>query len=265
MYVFELVQPGCWLRGIADDQVRRDVESLLHLLVTCVEDATLALNMFENSRDRAYESAEDRSSSWESDRVRERAVEEELLRQLPHDLTPESRFQQMDNIRESARREAKRMKWREGHLPQGYQDRIPFIHAKSCVYALDTLQKTLRLLAKVPDVPIDIAEVLKEFELAFPDLVQVRDSSHHAEDRVQGKRRKDRIELKPLVNEAIHAPGGGVLVVDMLNGNRYGGTLGDGSYGEVDVSPQTVSTAQQCVQRALNAFDWHGPVMHMPR
>ena len=157
------------------------------------------------------------------------------------------------------------MKWREGHLPQGYQDRIPFIHAKSCVYALDTLQKTLRLLAKVPDVPIDIAEALKEFELAFPDLVQVRDSSHHAEDRVQGKRRKDRIDLKPLANEAIHAPGGGVLVVDMLNGNRYGGTLGDGSYGEVDVSPQTVSTAQQCVQRALNAFDWHGPVMHMPR
>lgn len=265
MYVFELVQPGCWLRGITDDQVRHDVESLLHLLVTCMEDAALALNMFENSQAGAYESAENRLSSWESDRVRERTVEEELLRQLPHDLTPETRFQQMDEIRETAQREAKRMKWREGHLPQGYQDRIPFIHAKSCVYALDTLQKTLRLLAKMPGAPIDIAEVLKEFETALPDLVHVRDSSHHAEDRVQGKRCKDRIDLKPLVNEAIHAPGGGVLVVDMLNGNRYGGTLGDGSYGEVDVSPQTVSTAQQCVQRALNAFDWHGPAIHMPR
>ena len=70
--------------------------------------------------------------------------------------------------------------------------------------------------------------------------------------------------LKPLSNELIHAPDGGVLVVDSLNDNRLGGTLADGSFGEVEVSPQSVGTAQHFVQRVLDAFEWRGPTMHLP-
>jgi hypothetical protein len=46
--------------------------------------------------------------------------------------------------------------------------------------------------------------------------------------------------------------------------NRLGGTLGDGAFGEVEVSPQSVGTAQHFVQRALDAFEWRGPRMRLP-
>jgi len=37
----------------------------------------------------------------------------------------------------------------------------------------------------------------------------------------------------------IHAPGG-VLALNNLNGSRYGSTMNDGHYGEVDVSPESM-------------------------
>jgi len=265
-YVFELVQPGVWLEGYEDDaESRSDIESLIRLLVQCVGDAAIALNMFEAESNLGRDSSERRMAEWEADRERERAIRESLESQLPGDLPFEQRFAAMDAIRESASVEAKRQKWREGQLPEEYQHRLPFIHAKSCVYALDTLVKAMRLLAGIPSVPSTVSDALDDFNEAFPDLVHVRDSSHHAEDRVQGKRRDVRIELGPVTNDAIHAPGGGVLISDMLINNRYGGTLGDGSYGEVEISADSVVVAQACVQRILSAFEWRGSEMHMPR
>ena len=181
------------------------------------------------------------------------------------DLAPEDRFKALDDVRDRASIEAKRQKWREGRTPDSYEHRLPFIHAKSCLYALDTLQKSLEVLAALSSAPAEVEAALAEFETAVPSLKHVRDSSHHAEDRVQGKKRKERIDLQPVTNSAIHAPGRGVLIVDMLNNNRYGGTLADGTYGEVEVSVETVSAAQQAVQRVLSAYAWAGPPTHMPR
>lgn len=263
MYVFELVQPGAWLQGFDDTRSRSDVESLLRLLTGCVEDAAIALTMFEQSHGERMPSA-GLITSWEADRERERVIEERLLAALPPDLPVEERCRATDDLREAARREAKRQKWREGAIPDTYGRRIPFLHAKTFLYALDSLQKALAQLAVIPGVPSVVADVCREFDQAVPDLRHVRDSSHHAEDRVQGKRYKTRIELKPVINGAIHAPGGGVLVVDMLNGNRYGGTLGDGSYGEVEVGPDTVASAQFSVQRVLDCLEWRGPAEHLP-
>lgn len=264
MCVFELVQPGSWLQGV-DDQLRSDVESLLQLLVTSLDDAAVTLIMFEQSRAADHMSGGERLASWEAERERERAIESALERQLPSDLTYEARWQAMDRIREEARQEAKRQKWQEGGVPESYTHRIPFIHAKSCIYALDTLVKAMHQLAELPGMPVAVAETLRDLHEAFPDLVHVRNSSHHAEDRVQGKGLKGRIDLKPLTDGGVHTPGGGVLVVENLHNNRYGGTLGDGSYGEIEVSHQTVATAQRCVQRVLDSFEWHGPAVHLPR
>lgn len=264
MYVFELVQPGCWLEGL-DDDLKRDVESLLRLLTNCVEDAAISLSLFDECRQSMLEVRGDRMTAWEEARERERLVEARLEQDLPPDLDFQDRMAALDEIRQVARLEAKRQRWQEGHPPDGYQHRLPFLHAKSFVYGLDTLQKSLERLAKMPEVPASVGEVLAVFRAAFPDLINVRDSSHHAEDRVQGKRYEIRIDLQPLENAAVHAPGGGVLIVDMLNGRRFGGTLGDGSYGEVDVSPESLVVAGECVQRILDSFAWSGPPMHMPR
>ena len=69
---------------------------------------------------------------------------------------------------------------------------------------------------------------------------------------------------QPILHGAIHAPDGGVHVLDMLNGNRYGGTLADGAFGEVEISVLTVASAQKVIQQVLDAFSWRGPGQHKP-
>lgn len=66
------------------------------------------------------------------------------------------------------------------------------------------------------------------------------------------------------MNETINAPHGGVLVVDQLTNDRYGGTLADGSYGEVEVSLKSAVVAQQAVQAAFDAWTWKGPTRMAP-
>jgi hypothetical protein len=73
------------------------------------------------------------------------------------------------------------------------------------------------------------------------------------------------IVAQPIVSNVIHAPGGGVIVLDMLDNNRYGGTLADGAYGEVEISAASVASAQQLIQQVFDAFSWRGPVnMDLP-
>lgn len=263
MNIFELTQPGTWLEGVEDEQSRRDAESLLGLLTTCVQDAAIGLGMFEQCQ-RAVGAPITDSATRIADIERQRLAEERLTAALPPGLSAEDRFHAMADVWERSRQEVKRERWDEGILPSAYVHRIPFLHAKTCLYAFDSLHKALEALVGIPGVPSAVAEVLGDYEQAFPKLRCVRDSSHHVEDRIQGKKRKTRIDLQPVVNEAISAPAGGVLVVDMLIGNRYGSTLADGSYGEVEVSTQAVAQARSCVQRVLNAFEWHGPAIHLP-
>lgn len=263
MHVFELLQPGTWLQGFYEaHEVRCDVESLLRLLVGSVEDAAIALSLFEQSQAHAF--VHTSADKWEADGVLVRSIEAELERQLPHDLSSDQRWNAMDRIRESARAEAKRQRWRSGEVPEGYRQRMPFVHAKSFVYALDTLLKAAQQLSLLDGVPSEVDRHVKDLGAAFPDLIHVRDSAHHAEDRVRGMRRRARIDLQPVVNEVIHAPSGGVLVIDMLSNNMYGGTLGDGSYGQVEVSAESLTKAGTAVQRILDSFAWHGPPMHLP-
>ena len=72
------------------------------------------------------------------------------------------------------------------------------------------------------------------------------------------------IVAQPIVSNVIHAPGGGVIVLDMLDNNRYGGTLADGAYGEVEISAASVASAQQLIQQVFDAFSWRGPRQHGP-
>jgi hypothetical protein len=43
-----------------------------------------------------------------------------------------------------------------------------------------------------------------------------------------------------------------------------GGTLADGTYGEVKISAETVARAQLVIQQVIDAFSWRGPRQHRP-
>jgi hypothetical protein len=138
------------------------------------------------------------------------------------------------------------------------------MHARAFLYALDSFDKFLNVLKKTENVPTKIEEIHKEFGDSFPDLREVRNSSHHMEDRTRslGKYGKP-IDLKPIDNQLLKADRG-ALVLNSLNGTKYGNTMADGHYGEVDVSPQSMEVLSSIFQEILDSFQWKGQKSHLP-
>lgn len=120
-------------------------------------------------------------------------------------------------------------------------------------------------LAQEDGVPAEVTGSLDALRAALPNLRGVRNSVSHFEDRSRGLGRdKQPLNLKPVVNRMVNAPGGGVLMLENLLNNRFGSTMEDGHYGEVEVSIETLKISAECVQRVLNAFAWKGPRRHAP-
>lgn len=94
----------------------------------------------------------------------------------------------------------------------------------------------------------------------------MRNTAQHLEDRSRGLgsgKSPKPLDLKPIDNNFISAPGG-VLVLNSLNGSKYGSTMADGHYGEVDVSPESMSHLQEILNNILGSFKWHGSKQHKP-
>lgn len=232
MHILELTQPGTRLRGIDDETGRRDTEGLLHLLRTCISDAALSLSMFEAS-------LADATTSMAAQLARRR-----------------------DRAMRAAQGEAVDIWADDPGVPLSYSQRIPFIHAKSFLYAMDTIEKSLTRLQDLPNAPAEVDVALDHFQLAFPSLRHLRNSSHHVEDRVQGKAHSRRI--KPLPAHEGAPASQGAMTVDRLDDNRLGATLADGSYGEVEVSLDSALSAQRLVQFVHDAYTWAGPEVRLP-
>lgn len=240
MYVFDLVKPGVWLEGVPDPEQARETESLLYLLESTLVDAALSLWMFDESRlqVRRPSSPEERSASSGPDVWR-----------LPIDEALSARAKW----------------WAEGAVPDAYVHRIPFLHAKSCLYALDTIAKAIHLLAGQAGAPETSAALYQELTDALPALKDVRDAAHHPEDRVRGRTQKGaKIRPKAIDNAIAKAPEGSVLFVDTLSDNRYGGTTADGHYREVEISAEAVGFVRDIIQRVHLAYQWKGPIRIVP-
>jgi hypothetical protein len=270
LYVFELTWPGTRLEDLPD-QVASDVEKMLYLLESALADAAVSLGLFEAEQAAAVARHAQHREGWEQKRAAQAALAAQFESQLAPDLPPEERWRLDEQTRERARIEAKRARWRGGQLPDAYaKHRLPFLHAKSCLYALDTIAKVIRTLGRCRACRRESLRLRPTSSLGFPTLVAIRNSAHHPEDRIRGVRggrggRETPIVAQPiLLRNAMYAPGGGVIVLDFLNDNRYGGTLADGTYAEVEISAGTVTGAQQLIQQVLDAFSWRGPRPHKP-
>lgn len=259
MRILPLRLPGTWLEGDMSVEVRRDAEALFYLLESTLADVAISLTMFETTRAGFRRDMESGPERQERQRSAEQSVRARYDNALCLEADPDMRWSMAMATNDQLRAEVQFARWEAGEVPQSYQLRIVFLYAKAFTFALDTIGKGLRTLAGLEGAPEAARRASTAFDAAFPQLVHVRDSAHHAEDRVRGKDRKgQRIKLQPIVNEAINAPQGGVLVIDQLMNDRYGGTLGDGSYGEVEVSLQSAAVAQEAVQAAVDAWTWKG-------
>jgi hypothetical protein len=255
MHVLTLRLPGTWLEVDMAPEIRREAEALFFLLESALADVAVSLALFEQSRAGiAYE-----RDDQEGLRLAEQTVRARYEIALSRETDPDTTWAMAMAINQQLRAEVQSARWEAGDVPRSYRHRLPFLYAKAFTYALDTIAKTLRTLQNLEGASPAAGDASDTFGQALPQLIHVRDSAHHPEDRVRGKDgRGRRIALQPIVNDAINAPGAGVLVIDQLINDRYGGTLADGSYGEVEVSLRSATLAQQAIQAALDAWTWKG-------
>lgn len=259
MFVFEIVTPGTWLDYDDRDWAWR-IEGQLRSLQSQFFEANASLNLFASAA--SIHPSLATKEMWERGSKRrseiQRAVEHELGNCISHENWDEIHFETEVRF--------KREKWGNGCVPREFEHNLPFIYARSFLYALDAFDKFLGVLAKETDIPSRVAILHEQIAKDFPSLRGVRNTSQHLEDRFRGLgagRNPQMLKLKPIANNFINAPRG-ALVLNCLNGSKYGSTMADGHYGEVDVSPESMQRMQSVLQELLLLFKWRGPKQHAP-
>lgn len=260
MYIFEIVTPGTWLDN-EDRGWSWKVGNLLQSLKSQYFEANLALNLFTAVRTTRPSFAE--RENWEQDSQRRNKIRQEVEQEYGGFAGHEH----WDDIQFETEVRFKREKWSNGEQPREFEHNLPFIYARAFLYALDSFDKFLRVLSREEGVPAIVEELHGQLGNAFPDLRRVRNTAQHLEDRSRALgagSNPQPLDLKPVKNNMVNAPNGGVLILNSLNGSKYGSTMADGHYGEVDVSPESMERLQNILQNTLDAFDWHGPKQHEP-
>ena len=258
MHIIELSYPGTWIDH-SDQQWSWEVLKQIRNFETPLAEAALALTWFEEqlivSGATHYE---DQQTEWQRvQEIRDKYVSESGLD--PFTVSGQ------EQIRLHTEIEVKRERWGRGLLPENYRDQIVFVHAKTFLYSLDRIDKLLQVLKTTLGDHFDISGIRATFSASVPNLQGVRNSVAHHEDRSRGLGPNCQpIELKPVSNSLIHAPEG-ALILECLDGTKFGSTMTDGHYGEVDVSPATLTASGTAIQSVINVFKWKGPFIHWPQ
>lgn len=260
MFIFELVKPGSHIK-LEDRELAWKFEGLLRHLETAFYDANISLNFFEHERNSRSNSAGFSQQQWANDFQKRQILEQQVRKEFG--FQP---YENQEEVRLEAEIRLKREKWAGGSIPLNHQHQFIFLHAKSFLYAMDTIDKFLKAISEEPGCPPKIRELHAQIAKGFPDLRAVRNSAQHLEDRARGLgagRERKPLVLKPLDNGFINAPQG-ALMLNNLFGTKFGCTMADGHYGEVDISAESLSKLQLVVQDVFNSFEWEGPKQHLP-
>lgn len=244
----------------------RDAQSQLQNMESHLVDAAVALSLYLETETIRLRSADQGQAERQSEYEERRALEAQLEAELPPDLTHAQRWEALEEIRFEAERRQSTASWEAGSIPEAYLRRLPFLHARSFLFAADGLFKSLRQLRRdVPEAEEPIVTSLNDIEtdlkVALPDVIPIRDSAHHKEERVVAKAHGKPIDLSAPIDEPglIRAPAGGVLLIDGLVNGTIRSTVADGRIAALDVTPTTLSSLAHSVQRTVDSFSWSGP------
>lgn len=248
MYILEIEHPGTWLE-FNPKEIAWEIQGVLSQIESVFTEAVIALNLFELERTKDYF-----EMSKEYNEALSKKREEILKSKDTNSSAYNFNITAYDEVDIEARREI----WKTGIPPQEFTHSLIFIYAKSFLFSLDNIYKLVDVLSRYKNIPIEVSEARDKLKSNFPNLIGVRNSTHHIEDRIRGlERNEKKIKLKPIDNTLIKSAGG-ALVLNSLNNNRYGCTMADGHYGEVEVSSNTLSFVRDAIQKILTSFSWTG-------
>lgn len=266
-HIAELIYPGYFLiypsNNTSVSNQNANLSPIIGALENALYEVAISLTFFEETRHlgRMRRITEpDYEAHW-NERLFQ--IMSEIEPNIPVDnLIMHRNYQQ---IREQAEIQVRQEQWKSGRMPESYERQMKFIYAKSFIYALERIKKLFDALLAELKNPIEEQHVLetvqtvrRDFREAFPNLVGVRDTTAHFEDRIRSlKKRGLPLDLKPLSIEGFEAPQG-ALILDQITGNRYGGIMVDGEYGEIEISAQSLEIVQNFIQTTIDAFQWQG-------
>lgn len=258
MHVFEIFVPGTWL-DYEDRAWSWSVGGQIQHLQSQFFEANTALNLFAAAREDSPPLFTE--ESWERDSKRRFEIEELVQRERGGART----WDEEEEVRFEVDVRLKRERWLSGQTPKELERSIPFIYARTFLYALDAFDKFLGVLSKTDRVPAALSTIHERMTLAFPHLRGVRNSVQHQEDRSRrlGTGGKP-LQIQAINNGMVNAPAGVVLLLNCLNGYKYGSTMADGHYGEVDVSSGSMTKLQEILQSVVEEFKWKGGRQHLP-
>jgi hypothetical protein len=243
MHIAEVIYPGTRL-DLSDRDLAFELEGILSHLEDRVTEAAIALTMFEAS----IGSRVDPRAEWERDVQIRQQVEDELRTEAG-----DMYFRDFERYRLETERRALRKKAKLGVAPRAYSHKVPFIHAHSFVYAVDSFGKFLDELCDYHVTPQAVREARDEFDQRLPMVRKIRNSALHTEDRsrrygsVQDKRKGKRMDVQ------------GFLGLSNLEGNSLCYTIDDGTYQKIAINQDTLQAIVDAINKVLAAFPWKGP------
>jgi hypothetical protein len=266
MTVFPIRYPGTWLE-LGDTDVAWRVQSTFHLLESQATDAFVSVNLFVAAR--APDGGANLKDDWERAAETRQQVETSLIREvaIQHGVGESDIYCRLnwDAVREEVDRRVSVRRWEQGETPRAYRRRLPFLHAHSFLYAVNSFGAILSTLTVEPGLPDCVKSEDEAYRQAFPSAREVRNSAQHIEDRGRGLgKNKKPLQPKPITNQFVHAPGGGALMLGNFFDDRLGYTMADGEHGEIAVSLESAGRVQGSFQRLLDGFTWRGPARWIP-
>lgn len=242
MYIFELNYPGTWLQ-FENEEIKREIESMLRSLEDIVTEAAISLSMFEASRGNFGDPREE----WDRDAVLRRQIDEKIREEAGDDY-----YQDFDKYRVLSERQLRLKKADLGILPRSYIHKIHFIHAHTFVYAIDSFGKFLEELSVYEGVPQQVQHCLEEFNRLLPSVRKIRNSALHIEDHSRGYGSwKEKKQGKKMETN-------GFLGLSNLENNHLCYTMDDGSYQRVEISQAVLNILVQITNHLLASFQWQG-------
>lgn len=256
MKYFELETKGMHIVG-EDKNYTWETSNLLHQLISSFYEANAALNLYIKQDDALFEELSSPPPSPPTDEEWAKVVEEREM--LASEVIEEFGIPPDDwhEINHQVEIKSKRKKWLQGGVPRQIESAAHQIYAKAFVYAFDTIVETLKNLKEREGVSEVVAKKIEEIKEAFPDLKDVRDTSHHLGDRVVGLKvvRGKKIPINPEgQNIALNSHGDGMFYTMKK----------DGTQGAISITYESLEKMGQIIQDILDSFQWQGHKEHLP-
>ncbi|AUA31723.1 hypothetical protein CWR53_03490 [Pseudomonas sp. SGAir0191] len=259
MIIFHFEVPGSWL-NFHDIETSRELRAVFDHLVSSFISANAALNLFNESCDKHEDESDDPMALWSQGHSRKLELRGSLFESLGEE-TPLNSSEYSFQVDKAYKLEM----WKEGRGSKSLEKSALIIFARAFVYALDEFDRGLEAFTKIPNAPSAASELSGKMKGLFPDLREVRNSAHHMEDRVRGKRNGGRELVPQAIDNNIARSSSGLIIGVSINGTKYGTTMANGHYGEVDISAASMSKLLQMMQDVIACFNWTGRKQHFPK